>query len=112
MLLVPGDSPMGLRLPLNSLPWEQPNPLEFDAEADPFAPVSAELTSLDSVESKEVIHTALCVQVREGHLYVFMPPQTEFDIYALLLAKIEVLLPALTWRPRFSTSRWDSFRFG
>ena len=89
MLLVPGDSPMGLRLPLNSLPWEQPNPLEFDAEADPFAPVSAELTSLDSVESKEVIHTALCVQVREGHLYVFMPPQTEFDIYALLLAKIE-----------------------
>ena len=89
MLLVPGDSPMGLRLPLNSLPWEQPNPLEFDAKADPFAPVSAELTSLDSVESKEVIHTALCVQVREGHLYVFMPPQTEFDIYALLLAKIE-----------------------
>ncbi len=89
MLLVPGDSPMGLRLPLNSLPWQQPNPLEFDAEADPFAPVSAELTSLDAVESKEVIHTALCVQVRAGHLYVFMPPQTEFDIYTLLLAKIE-----------------------
>ena len=41
------------------------------------------------MESKEVIHTALCVQVREGHLYVFMPPQTEFDVYALLLTKIE-----------------------
>jgi uncharacterized protein (DUF2126 family)/transglutaminase-like putative cysteine protease len=89
MLLVPGDSPMGLRLPLNTLPWEQPNPVEFDMEADPFAPVGGEVENLGAIETKEVVHTALCVQVRDGHLYVFMPPQTQFEVYTLLLTKIE-----------------------
>ena len=95
MLLVPGDSPMGLRLPLNSLPWELPNPVEFDAERDPFAPVGAPLAELGATESKEVVHTALCVQVRQGHLYVFMPPETRLETYTALLAKIEATAAAL-----------------
>ena len=40
MFLIPGDSPMGLRLPLTSLPWIDPSllALEAESEADPFAP--------------------------------------------------------------------------
>ncbi len=37
MFLFPGDSPMGLRLPLDSLPWDVPDPTQL-ADVDPFAP--------------------------------------------------------------------------
>jgi uncharacterized protein (DUF2126 family)/transglutaminase-like putative cysteine protease len=38
MFLIPGDSPIGLRLPLESLPWADPDAIEFHPGADPFAP--------------------------------------------------------------------------
>ena len=39
MFLIPGDAPLGFRLPLDSLPWADPNSMEFDQPADPFAPL-------------------------------------------------------------------------
>ncbi len=44
MFLVPGDAPVGFRLPLDSLPWADPEHIEFEQPADPFA----ELGSLPS----------------------------------------------------------------
>ncbi|GAB4402107.1 MAG: transglutaminase family protein [Rhodoferax sp.] len=38
MYLVPGDSPMGYRLPLDSLPWAAPAHLPHTHAQDPFAP--------------------------------------------------------------------------
>jgi uncharacterized protein (DUF2126 family)/transglutaminase-like putative cysteine protease len=38
LFLIPGDSPMGYRLPLDSLPWEDPSARQFMEERDPFAP--------------------------------------------------------------------------
>ena len=40
LYLMPGDSPMGLRLPLDSLPWAAKGELAHLGEPDPFAPRS------------------------------------------------------------------------
>ena len=41
LFLIPGDSPMGLRLPLDSLPWEAPETRDAVIGPDPFAPRDA-----------------------------------------------------------------------
>ena len=38
LYLIPGDSPMGYRLPLDSLPWAAPADADLIAEPDPMAP--------------------------------------------------------------------------
>jgi uncharacterized protein (DUF2126 family)/transglutaminase-like putative cysteine protease len=38
MYLIPGDSPMGYRLPLDSLPWVKSGDYPYHFEHDPFAP--------------------------------------------------------------------------
>jgi uncharacterized protein (DUF2126 family) len=38
MYLIPGDSPMGYRLPLDALPWAKAGDLPLFIEQDPFAP--------------------------------------------------------------------------
>ncbi|MFL9958486.1 transglutaminase family protein [Paraburkholderia nemoris] len=41
MYLYPGDSPMGYRLPLDSLPWVSESDYPYTVEQDPFAPRAA-----------------------------------------------------------------------
>lgn len=99
LYLLTGDSPMGLRLPLASLPWVLPEDMEPEFPIDPFAEQVAlidEATPSVSVKHKtpkplprEVIHTALCVQVRNGRLHVFMPPVTRLEDYLALVAAVE-----------------------
>jgi uncharacterized protein (DUF2126 family) len=43
----------------------------------------------DTVAPRDVIKTALCVEVRNGHLHVFMPPLVRLEDYLDLLASIE-----------------------
>jgi len=38
IFLIPGDSPIGFRLPLESLPWADPASIPAEFEADPLAP--------------------------------------------------------------------------
>ena len=99
MFLIPGDSPMGLRLPLESLPWELPDPLEFEAERDPFEkrgvlPAAKKRRRKRAAAAaraeREIVHTALCVEAREGRLYVFMPPLTHLEYYLDLVNAVEL----------------------
>ncbi|MCH8527735.1 MAG: transglutaminase family protein [Kiritimatiellae bacterium] len=95
LYLIPGNSPVGLRLPLDSIPWTDPEDKAFSAEPSPLEPV-APLTDAGSrptrgpaVRCKDITHTSLCVEAREGRLYVFLPPLTSAEHYVDLLANIE-----------------------
>ena len=108
LFLVPGGSPMGLRLPLDTLPWVVPEQREIEEESSPMAakpPLVDFHTRFESVSEsireqqgpaarsenkfRDVIHTALCVEPRQGHLNVFMPPLGHLEHYLELLAAVE-----------------------
>jgi len=101
MFLLAGDSPMGLRLPLDSLPWQAPDPLEFDSERDPFdqhealpqasdqKPVAAKQPIQDQDDDQKIVHTALCIEPRNGQLYVFMPPFPRAEQYLDVIQVLE-----------------------
>lgn len=98
LYLLPGDSPLGLRLPLQSLPWVLPDENEPSFDRDPFEPLSpltdpasesgAQGPSSD-VEARKVVHTALAVEVRNQTLHVFLPPLTHLEDFVLLLKALE-----------------------
>ncbi|MEO7991848.1 MAG: transglutaminase family protein [Chryseolinea sp.] len=135
LVLVPGNSPIGLRLPLKSLAYinetkEQRKverstfevlpalenfqtkvglryslpiavedlPKEFYQQ--PYSEVEEEDDEKPKVKKKPeekyeptfevfTIKTALCIEVREGKIYFFMPPLTYVEHYFDLLASIE-----------------------
>jgi uncharacterized protein (DUF2126 family) len=138
LFLIPGDSPMGLRLPLESQPWVAPTderpivppdpqvtaPPLPDAEsfaeryrlppaADPTPAPTRVVKLLPGVaypatlESRAkslppsdrapaaqesapwIVRTALCVEPREGHLFIFLPPARTTEDYIDLLSAIE-----------------------
>ncbi|MCA3878782.1 MAG: transglutaminase family protein [Burkholderia sp.] len=147
MYLVPGDSPMGYRLPLDSLPWAASADHPYLVERDPFAPRTAlpdaaairaryagpvdaprYLSGVHREASAQTVmqrrndgtaageraaahdpqrpperfesaawitRTALCAEVRNGILYLFMPPLAALEDYLDLLGAIELTAHAL-----------------
>jgi uncharacterized protein (DUF2126 family) len=119
MFLIPGDSPIGYRLPLDSLPWAPPDDGETMHERDPFAPrepLSQRQLAL-RLEDREgaaagpgmtlqppargaaatgLIRTALCVEPRDGRIHVFMPPARSSEDYLDLVAAVEHTAAALS----------------
>ena len=122
MFLLPGDSPMGYRLPLESLPWvdsklrqreEEPQRCTFEPRPElgnvydevarryreliPEAPEPLgfhEQRVSDDVGGRsgtngERIYSALCVEPRNGRLYVFLPPLTHLEHYLDLVSCLE-----------------------
>jgi uncharacterized protein (DUF2126 family)/transglutaminase-like putative cysteine protease len=126
LFLIPGDSPMGLRLPLDSQPWVAPTEFRFGHDADPMVdrpPLPApemlrpqtwvgraadsagvlpahlrprpqglpppERAPGSGESAPWIVRTALCVEPREGHLFVFLPPVRTSEDYLALLAAIE-----------------------
>lgn len=103
LFLVPGDSPIGLRLPLDRLRgrvMEFPTadrtviiaPIGFDprqrqndgAARDPSAQTAGEIFGDD-----DVLGTALCVEVRDGVAHVFVPPLPSGEAFLELIAAVE-----------------------
>lgn len=109
LYLLDGDSPIGLRLPLASLPWEHPSLREQHFDLDPFAfhaPLGTGLptdqpagsTPIQAPPLTHLIHTALCVEVRQGRLHLFMPPMKRLEDYLALVAQIEACASQLQMR--------------
>lgn len=115
LFLIPGDSPIGLRLPLASLPWVDPRhapemhyrdpmsepemlPTQQDRRA-PGDPMSApqptgaaSMTSRAAIKGESadgVVRTAMAVQPRDGRLHVFLPPLGHAEDFVDLLRHIE-----------------------
>jgi uncharacterized protein (DUF2126 family)/transglutaminase-like putative cysteine protease len=112
--LVPGDSPLGLRLPLESLPWLASSARPFIPPPDPFdelpplpdrdsyrQPYLAGATRDPAWEARQrfveqqqltegtSVRTALSVEPRDGRLCVFMPPTESAADYLDLISAVE-----------------------
>ncbi|GJF08719.1 transglutaminase [Mycolicibacterium cyprinidarum] len=98
IVLLDGDSPAGLRLPLNSISWEPP-PVAVDADpTQTRLPLGAGETAQPGDETTDhaVIEdagsmptTALVGEIRDGLLYVYLPPTSELDDFVDLIQRIE-----------------------
>ncbi|QBR71324.1 IMP dehydrogenase [Beijerinckiaceae bacterium] len=109
LFLVPGDSPVGYRLPLSSLPWVPPSSYPFIIAQDPLEPrevlpppqdiaqrfehaPAASSTRQERIEQEAIegaVRTALSIEPRDGVLCVFMPPVEALEDYLELLAAVE-----------------------
>lgn len=109
LYLLGGDSPLGLRLPLSSLPWVAPEDKEEEHGRDPFDATSeapdakdgskkssaSASSAKDSYDPHEIVHTALCAEVRDGVLCIFLPPVPLLEDFLVLLTAIETTAGAL-----------------
>ncbi len=110
LFLLPGDSPIGYRLPLGSLPPGAPAPLWADApdlpdprrddpeatqlareatEAKAKVKAPARSAPLAEVPPALAVRMALTIEPRDGQLWVFVPPLPRFDDFCALLAAID-----------------------
>jgi uncharacterized protein (DUF2126 family)/transglutaminase-like putative cysteine protease len=112
LFLVPGDSPLGFRLPLSALPYVEESEYPYVLPQDPTEPrpplptheqlaqvynqggSSAEAnadrqTRIEQVAVLGAVRTALSIEPRDGVICAFMPPVEKLEDYLDLLAAIE-----------------------
>jgi uncharacterized protein (DUF2126 family)/transglutaminase-like putative cysteine protease len=112
--LIPGDSPVGLRLPMDALPWTSAADYPYLYEQDPHAerpalsarpskdpqeemtggPESKSASDVSRAPAKGesawwLARTALCVEPRQGRVHVFMPPVKTLEDYLDCVAAVE-----------------------
>jgi uncharacterized protein (DUF2126 family)/transglutaminase-like putative cysteine protease len=103
LFLMPGDSPMGLRLPISSLPYIPPEDYPYLSEPDPMAPreelpvfdqaVAAPGAPPQAVQEQQArtggVRTAMSIEIRDGVLCAFMPPVEKVEDYLELVTAVE-----------------------
>ncbi|MGV1803566.1 DUF2126 domain-containing protein [Agrobacterium vitis] len=119
IFLIPGDSPVGFRMPLGTLPYVPPSQYPYIHTADPsiprtplpdFGPDAREGRALSEASRKTsdaqqdrneqniagstgditgAVRTAMSVEPRDGRLCVFMPPVERIEDYLELVAAAE-----------------------
>ena len=100
LLLVPGDSPLGYRLPLDSLglglglglsvpcAYAPKPPLPEPRQLPPNAPAPSH-GAASALLAPGALRSALCVEPRSGHLCVFLPPLPSLESFLGLVAVVE-----------------------
>ncbi|MBF0308053.1 MAG: transglutaminase family protein [Magnetococcales bacterium] len=104
LFLIPGDSPMGLRLPLESLPaLDEEEAIPLTRSLFEVVPALAEYGPLRQQVAEQktarapgpLLHTACCAQVRDGLLHLFLPPVGLLEHYVELVATVESVAESL-----------------
>ncbi len=103
LFLIPGDSPMGLRLPLDRMRGEPPESIPVDntqltqdTELDPRPLLLADADGRRQfaeiqrlAEPETEIRKTLCVEPRAGVLHVFLPPVDTAEDFLELVRAVE-----------------------
>jgi uncharacterized protein (DUF2126 family) len=105
LILLTGDSPLGLRLPLGSLSsppeafeevYLERSPFEIVNALPPHAALQAKFDHQRQADDQAfhhdpsgLIRTAICTEVRGGVLHVFLPPVAWIEHFLELIAAIE-----------------------
>jgi uncharacterized protein (DUF2126 family)/transglutaminase-like putative cysteine protease len=90
LFLLPGDLPVGSRLPLAALPRVEPGDYPIIVQSDPMeaAPPLLEPAPVNPAEDA-IVRTALAVEPRDGRLNVFMPYVGTLEDYLAVVAAVE-----------------------
>jgi uncharacterized protein (DUF2126 family) len=102
LFLEPGNSPVGMRLPLNSVATLPETTEDIRPERDLFE-ILGDLPSFASFEptskpfnnSGRVFKTTLVIEIRQGKLFIFLPPVSHFEHYLLMVRAVENVAVAL-----------------
>jgi len=91
IVLLDGDSPAGLRLPLKSISWHPPQPSH---DADPLAhrgdlPVESDSDDAEVVTADAAPTTAIVAEIRDGLLYIYLPPTEQAEHFVDLIRRVE-----------------------
>ncbi|KGT78904.1 IMP dehydrogenase [Bradyrhizobium japonicum] len=102
LFLMPGDSPLGLRLPIGSLGYVPPDQYPYIVERDPMEPrgklpvfslparpEAPPRAAPEKLNTSVPVRTAMSVEVRDGVLCAFMPPVERIEDYLELVAALE-----------------------
>jgi uncharacterized protein (DUF2126 family)/transglutaminase-like putative cysteine protease len=110
LFLLPGDSPVGFRIPLDSLPAVKPKDYPHIVPLDPYEErgplpdpdiLSAPRPPVAKASAKTkapIVRTAISIQPRDGRLHVFMPPIARLEDYLELVAQVEAAAEGLPVR--------------
>ena len=90
LVLAPGTSSVGLRLPLDSVAWKDPDFVGEPSYLEAGTPLEPKVPVVTVVDPEGQGTTALAFEARDGHVHVFLPPTQALDDYADLLKLIEV----------------------
>ncbi len=110
LFLAPGTSPVGLRLPLDSLTHKPHFELEQSFEPDLFGAfpslgeyhtavkeraAKVKQTTKKTADYETFVRTAISIEIREKKLFIFLPPITNTEAFLDLIASIEETAEAM-----------------
>ncbi|QWC83786.1 transglutaminase family protein [Nocardioidaceae bacterium] len=98
LVLLPGTSPAGLRLPLSAVAWEPPEPTPEPSWFHTPAPLEGAPVAAVPVPVEDAPLYAVAVEPREGFVHVFLPPTDRLEDFTGLVEMLDRLVTEIDAR--------------